>query len=515
LATARACPAQKKLKFFCFFLSTKRRFCLAVYIVSFSIQRQAREQTMTIWFDVDDLIAFFRSNKRPTGIQRLSFETYRAIWRQAGASGKVRFCRRGEGAQRRFRSIDFPAFEAHILAASTLVYAAAPAPAPREFSRLGRAARRYLRPQVWMPLGVIVHSCKQILRALRDLAGAGLASLRRDAARARRAESRPAELDGEDVVFHPGDWFVHLGAHWDDPYDAKFLAGLRAGGIGFALMVYDLIPEFFPEWCAAGLVTDFTAWLRRDVPQADVIFTISRCAAADITRFMARIGKIVAAPVMVPVGSGKPADDTGDVPPRERPYVLMVGTVEPRKNLDAMLRVWRRLLRTMPEGAVPDLVVAGKVGWCSGDVMQQLYSIRDQAGKIHFVDCPTDAELAGLYRHCLFGVFPSFYEGWGLPVTEALSFGKTVAASSASSIPEAGGEFCVYFDPDDINDAYGVIRGLIENPARIAALEARIAAGFRPPGWEDTAAAVLARLGCGMPAGNGRPLAAASGSAVR
>ena len=76
-----------------------------------------------------------------------------------------------------------------------------------------------------------------------------------------------------------------------------------------------------------------------------------------------------------------------------------------------------------------------------------------------------------------------------------LSFGKTVAASNRSAIPEAGGEFCVYFDPDNITEAYKVIRGLIENPTRIAALEARIEAEFHPPSWEDTAAALLARLG--------------------
>ena len=107
---------------------------------------------------------------------------------------------------------------------------------------------------------------------------------------------------------------------------------------------------------------------------------------------------------------------------------------------------------------------------------------------------PSDAELASLYRDCLFTLYPSFYEGWGLPVTESLCFGKTVAASNRGSIPEAGGEFCAYFDPDDLNDAERVVGGLIRHPERIAALEERIATSFRPPGWDDTARAVLAAL---------------------
>ena len=136
---------------------------------------------------------------------------------------------------------------------------------------------------------------------------------------------------------------------------------------------------------------------------------------------------------------------------------------------------------------MPDLVFAGKIGWLTTDLMQQL----GNAG----IESPPEADLASLYRHCLFSVFPSLYEGWGLPVTESLSFGKTVAASNRAAIPEAGGNFCVDFDPDNITDAYFTIRGLIENPDRIATLQARIATEFHPPSWHDAAATLLALLG--------------------
>ena len=145
--------------------------------------------------------------------------------------------------------------------------------------------------------------------------------------------------------------------------------------------------------------------------------------------------------------------------------MLMVGTIEARKNHGAMLRVWRRMLQTMPEAEVPDLVFAGKIGWLTTDLIQQLNNADWLGGKIRFINSPTEADLANLYQHCLFSVFPSLYEGWGLPVTESLGFGKTVVASHCSAIPEAGGEFCAYFDPDNINDAYEVICGLIENPS--------------------------------------------------
>jgi len=159
-----------------------------------------------------------------------------------------------------------------------------------------------------------------------------------------------------------------------------------------------------------------------------------------------------------------------------------------------MFRVWQRLLKLLPETAVPELVFAGKIGWLIGDFLTQLDNCDWLGGKIRFVDTPTDEVLESLYRDCLFTVFPSFYEGWGLPVTESLSFGKTVAASNRASIPEAGGDFCTYYDPENIEEATAVIRGLIEHPERLAVLEARIAENFRPPRWEDTAAALVAAL---------------------
>jgi glycosyltransferase involved in cell wall biosynthesis len=452
---------------------------------------------MTIWFDVEDLIRYFQGASRPTGIQRLSFETYRAVWQQAGATGKVGFCRRNL-ARTGFKSIHFPALEAGITAAATSAPTppAPPASPPQQRppSRLVTAARR-LPPQFRRPLRVMAHSGLQALRATRELTKACVATASPGPAPANRIGGHQFDLHGPDVAFGPGDWFVNLGASWDSPYEPEFLAGLRANGTGFALLAHDLIPELFPEWCTQRMVSDFSGWLRDVVPQTDLMFAVSRNTAADLASCLHKMGKSTGMPVVLPVGSHAAADLAVGPPVLERPYVLMVGTIEARKNHAAMMRVWRRMLQTMQEAAVPDLVFAGKTGWLTTDLMQQLDNAGWFGGKIRFIESPSEADLASLYRHCLFSVFPSLYEGWGLPVTESLSFGKTVAASNRASIPEAGGAFCAYFDPDSITGAYETIRGLIENPEHIAALQARIAAEFHPPSWHDTAAALLARLG--------------------
>jgi len=265
------------------------------------------------------------------------------------------------------------------------------------------------------------------------------------------------------------------------------------------MLAYDLIPELFPEWCTDTMVQEYGTWLREIVPQADLMFAISKQTATDLARCLRQKGETVPVPVVLPLGSCLTEVTAGSAI-LDTPYVLMVGTIEARKNHGAMMRVWRRLLETMPREQVPDLVFAGKIGWLTADLMQQLSNANWFGGKIRFIDSPSEPLLANLYKHCAFTVFPSFYEGWGLPVTESLCFGKTVVASNRAAIPEAGGSLCAYFDPDDGREAYDIIRGMIEHPERVAALEARIATEFHCPNWDGTAAAVLAQFGIEEPA---------------
>jgi len=449
---------------------------------------------VTVWFDVEDLIRYFQNAARPTGIQRLCFEVYRAIWAQAGASGEVRFCRRGAGRDS-LRAIHFPALEAGVLAmvgARGGPSALPLAKKPHAPAGLAALARR-LPLQYRLPLGVLARAASAALPAIADLAVAPWRGAQ--AVAGNRFGGHQFDLDGPDIGFGPGDWLVNFGAPWGAAlYSPEFLTAFRAKGARFALLVHDLIPRLYPEWCGEGVVSVFHAWLRDVLPRADLIFTNSRSVAGDTSCYLASTGRVFSPPVVLPVGAAKPAPDTAPAI-LAQPYVLLVGTIEVRKNHAAMLRVWRRLLATMPEQDVPELVFAGKVGWLTVDLMQQLENCAWANGKIRFIDNPDEAVLANLYRHCLFTVFPSLCEGWGLPVTESLSFGKTVAASRYAAVPEAGGTFCAYYDPENVQEMFEVISGLIENPSQVAALEAHIAAAFRPPSWAETAAVVLARLG--------------------
>ena len=438
---------------------------------------------MTVWFDIEDLARHFRRSPRPTGIQRLSFEIYRALSRLPASGTPIHFCRYDPDAAA-FAAADFFILEAAILAA-----AAAPA-APRAMPSAATNGRRLRQPgaPAWQPaLADIAAGMAQAARGALRLGRAGLRQARTTMRRRRRAENAGIELAA-------GDWLVNLGANWDRPYDPAVLARLKAARVRLALLIYDLVPELFPEWAAQITVTQYRAWLRGSVAAADLVFAISRNTASDLTSCLAAAGQPAPRQLVLPIGHTLPAAAGAEQPPLPRPYVLLVATIEARKNHPLMLRLWRRLLRELPHDQVPDLVFAGKIGWLTGDFLQQLDNAAWLGGRIKFLAGPSEPELAALYRHCLFTVFPSFYEGWGLPVTESLGFGKPVAASNTSSIPEAGGDYCRYFDPDNLTEAYAVVAEMIRQPQALAALQARIAAEFDPPGWADTAAAVMRAL---------------------
>ena len=468
--------------------------------------RPAEPVVMTLWFDVEDLIGFYQYACRPTGIQRVTFEICREVWRQAGTSGKVRFCRHGTTPDEYFL-VDWPELEAGIMSACSAEKASAPplpqapgpapapAPRPNAMGRLHMYLAPRLTPSIRLPLGRLYRSGKQFLLALRDLVLACVAALRRPGRLPIPIGDGSVRLAVEKAVFAPGDVFVALGApwgalHWTAGRHVKQQYGLR-----LAMLVYDLIPQLYPEWTSSVSLAGYRAWLTGVVPHADLVFAISDNTARDFMRHM-RIGnRSRAVPVVLPMGNTPPQPlAVPAVPPFERPFVLLVSTIEVRKNHALMFRVWRRLLETLPAERVPYLVFAGKPAWLTGDLMAQLDNAGWLDGFIKLVDSPSEPELAALYETCLFTVFPSLYEGWGLPLTESLSYGKVVAASNRASIPEAGGEFCVYFDPENLNEATSVVRGLIENPARLRALEARIRERFRPPAWADTASVLLENL---------------------
>jgi glycosyltransferase involved in cell wall biosynthesis len=435
-----------------------------------------------IWVDVEDLFDYARLNPRPSGIQRLVFEIGRVLEARHGGDGRVRFVRHHTAAGS-FRVV--PWLEVAALFASLVgVSPSTPPPStpPPITHRALPAApfRRFLALQ------------------------AGAFAALGEAARA-LIGSRGAE-DGVpfDAAVSPGDILLTPGAGWFDRGHPARVATLRRRlGLRTAVLVHDLIPLRRPEWCTRRLVSQFSAWFAGIIGQSDVILTISHATAADLRAYAARHAIALPARVSpIPVGSGfgtggdagAASDASPDALPPAGSYVLLVGTIEARKNHALMIRVWQTLLAELPDEAVPVLVFAGRVGWLVDDLMRQIENLDFLDGKLLIIADPSDATLRRLYRGCLFTVFPSLFEGWGLPVTESLAAGKPCLCANTTSLPEAGGGLARMFDPGSVASAVAAVRATLADRAGLAAWEAQVRREFRPVPWEATVDALLAAI---------------------
>ena len=457
---------------------------------------------MTVWIDVEDLFDFAARHARPGGIQRVVFEIASALARSLPAAelGLVRHARERD----RFcvvPSCELAALYAGLASGPAGVAAQLPPRSRGSWrSAIGAGLRRARRlpPSVRFPLESFYLHQRAALSALgRAVMVAGSAAVRR-VRPARPATAPPpprSAADAWDRMIAPGDVLLALGTPWLTPGYAARVARARRRGLRFALLIHDIIPARHPEWFDPALLAAFADGMHRVIPQADAILTVSRATAADLARFAATAGiPLAATPGPIAMGAGFAAPSVEHAAPTRRPaapYVLCVSTIEARKNHALLLRVWHRLLRDLPADDVPTLVFAGRIGSLTQDVVAQARIPSFLSGKLVVIEDATDPDLASLYRGCMFTVYPSLYEGWGLPVTESFRFGRPAIISRATSLPEAGGRLARYFDPDSATDAYNVIRHAIVDRAGLALWQANVASEFRPVSWDQTAASVL------------------------
>lgn len=424
-----------------------------------------------IWIDVEDL---FEWKGRPTGVQRLEFELCRSLVSLDQSKDRVFFVRH-DARLRRLTAIQWEAVEAL-------------------YHSMSNGEREVNRKSVFVR---VAKKLIDVVPPSLDVARVARAAMRR--ARGALRKLTPLETnDHFDVAATPGDIVAVLGLGWSNDYTSYIEMAIREKRLRFALLIYDIIALRRPEWLPRWSAEHFRAWFEKMVPLADVILTISTATATDMAAYVRDRGMVLrSVPTPIPIGTGfttrralshRPLSSR--LPPPNS-YALIVSTIEVRKNHTLLFRVWRRLLDDMSATSVPILVFAGSVGWLTSDLMEQLRNCDFLGGKIIHIESPTDEELEGLYAGCLFTLFPSFYEGWGLPVTESHAFGRPSIISNTTSLREAGGSLARYIDPDNTTEAYRVIRETIEDRRGLWEWRNRVRREFKPVEWSQSARAVL------------------------
>jgi glycosyltransferase involved in cell wall biosynthesis len=152
------------------------------------------------------------------------------------------------------------------------------------------------------------------------------------------------------------------------------------------------------------------------------------------------------------------------------PYFLFVGTIEPRKNLDGLLSAWLSLPAELRRSH--ELIVAGMPGWKSAPTLKRLRQLVKQASGVRYLGYVPEPLMAGLTAGARALVYPSFYEGFGIPVAQALAAGCPVIVSGVSSLPEVAGDAGLLVDPQSPNEIASAIRQISESDSLCARLRA-------------------------------------------
>ena len=424
-----------------------------------------------IWFEVEDFLRYFDHFSNPSGVQRVSFEIYRVAKTLDELSGRVKFCRLSVYSKR-VHTVGFDAIRsAYLNPPGTMAPWKTfwePAIFWRKFPRSFPVIMRH--PRFFFSIFKV---------AARDLVGTWL--------RTNRFEQ----------FVRRGDMIVSLGAGWGITNYMKYMAEAKwRYGIKLAILVHDLIPIKYEAFVEPHHTVQFRNWLRDAIPLADIVLANSKHTRTALIEFAAesgwRLPRVEALQMGSSFGERRQAGEQAMSFPER--YVLFVSTIELRKNHRLLVRVWQRLLERHGPHRVPNLIFAGKIGWLVDDLLAGLEASDYLNGKIILLRSLSDAELLQAYHSCLFTVFPSLCEGWGLPVAESLAHGKFCVASNHTSIPEAGGNLIDYFDPLNEDDALAKIERPLIEPGYLAMREVQLRAEYRPRTWDDCVYGLIGAL---------------------
>ncbi len=260
-------------------------------------------------------------------------------------------------------------------------------------------------------------------------------------------------------------------------------------------LFHDFSTLVVPQFHTRQTVEHHTAAMAADIASNDLSVAVSQASAEDLAAYF---GLKPAEIAVVPNGVSWPgwyeiAAENGCAKENVEPYFLVLGTREPRKNV---MLVFDLLQRAPELLAGHRFVFAGRMGWLEEQhaIPERLEPAR-QTGRILFTGFVGDFDKYKLLRGAQATLYPSFFEGFGLPVLESLSVGTPCVASFSSSIPEVGGDTCCYFDPFSADD---FLRAIGEMQRRRAALGPALAAACleraRQFTWELALARILQRL---------------------
>lgn len=297
----------------------------------------------------------------------------------------------------------------------------------------------------------------------------------------------PLELDSNTVIISGGlDWeFKNLRSLWELKQTYNFQ---------YYPVVYDLISILFPHYLVPGYVELLTEYFGELYWLADRVLCISEATRRDWLSYCDDLaGRAVPADVF-PLGCDLPvagAEGARAELPEQlvgKRYALFVSTIEPRKNHRLLYDAWDDCVRqNLVDPERDRLVFVGRRGWAMDDFFREVSVNPATRDTILILNAVNDAQLKLIYEGSEFVLFPSHYEGFGLPVAEALGHGKPCISSSAGSLPELGGDLVVRLGAKDTPAWTRAIAHYLNAPNELKAWSDRVKKEYRPITWDMAA----------------------------
>ncbi len=236
--------------------------------------------------------------------------------------------------------------------------------------------------------------------------------------------------------------------------------GPRFLPIPLVVTIHDLSFIFYPNEFLKKDLYQLTNWTKYSVNKAKKIIAVSNSTKKDLINVYNLADKKIEVVYNGYEKFSRVNPSKLKVKKTSKPYILYVGTLQPRKNITTLLQAFYKFNQIYPEY---ELVIAGKKGWLYNKIFEKVADLGLE-DRVYFTDYITDFQLCYLYENAFCLVMPSLYEGFGIPILEAMSFGCPVLSSFASSLPEVGGDACFYFDPKNVNELVEKLLKLKNSP---------------------------------------------------
>ena len=304
--------------------------------------------------------------------------------------------------------------------------------------------------------------------------------------------------------FDPDSMLLVMGSAWmqNPRYVYSLLHTCYSNQLKLATVIHDIVPVKFPEWMPSGYAKGFIDNLKSLMLNSDLLLAVSQNTKKDMLEFARENSFLIPdievfreGDVILEKDSYGEDLESESVVAKLQPdtFVLNVGAIHFRKNPQLLYNIWLRLVDELGKKA-PKLVIVGGVAWNSNDFASLLQRNEQLKEYIIVLKNISDRELSWLYRNCMFTVYPSLYEGWGLPVAESLCYGKLCITSNVSSIPEIAPELTKLIDPLDTMTWYNTVKFYAKSRDARRAAEKSIQESYQVTSWSDSASELKSLL---------------------